>query len=102
MENWWSEVENDLLQCLRDGGGAMTPGDIGRRVGLSEAATSSLLAMLVRDGKVRICLVERTTLDVGSDGPDTSEAPRNERRARSARAPGRARRAGARRRSRVA
>jgi hypothetical protein len=78
MESWWSEVENDLLQCLRDGR-PKAPDEIGRHVGLSEAATSSLLAMLVRDGKVRICLVERTDVarhDDAASHRDDARPPR--------------------------
>ena len=36
----------------------MTPAELGRRLGIPEAATVSLLSVLVRDGKVRIRLVE--------------------------------------------
>ena len=36
----------------------MTPAEVGRRPGISEAAAPALLSVLGRDGKVRICLVE--------------------------------------------
>jgi DNA-binding CsgD family transcriptional regulator len=38
----------------------MSPAEIGRRLGLSEDAVVSLVAMLAREGKVHIGLVEST------------------------------------------
>lgn len=49
-----------MLRCL-DGRDAITPADIARNLGVSEDATISLLAMLARDGRVKICLVSRGT-----------------------------------------
>jgi hypothetical protein len=57
MENWWTEIDNDLLGVLA-GNGAMAPDELARRLGISERATASLLSMLAQDGRVRICLVE--------------------------------------------
>lgn len=57
MDDWWTEIDNDILACLA-GEGALAPAEIGFRLGISEGATTSLLSMLVREGKVRICLVE--------------------------------------------
>jgi DNA-binding GntR family transcriptional regulator len=57
MSDWWSEIDNDILQCLGGEEQALSPADIGRRLGLSEGAVNSALSMLVREGKVRICLV---------------------------------------------
>jgi hypothetical protein len=57
MEEWWTQMDDDVLGSLALHG-AMSPGDLGRRLGLSEGATASLLTMLVQNGKVRICLVE--------------------------------------------
>ena len=58
MEHWWSEIDHAILRCLYEAGGAMAPADIGRRLGMSEAAARSALAMLAHEGKVRICQVE--------------------------------------------
>jgi len=57
MEEWWTQMDDDVLGSLALHG-AMSPGDLGRRLGLSEGATASLLTMLVQNGKVRICLNE--------------------------------------------
>lgn len=56
MTDWWTEIDDDILQCLEQAD-TLTPADIGDRLGLSEAAVSSALAMLVGEGKVRIRLV---------------------------------------------
>jgi hypothetical protein len=53
--NLWSELDNAVLACLTGGDG--TPADIGQQLGISEAAASSLLAMLALEGRIRICWV---------------------------------------------
>ena len=53
--DWWA-VDQEILDCLA-GHEAMSPAEISRQLGLSEAEAASLLAMLVREGKVRICQV---------------------------------------------
>ena len=58
VNEWWSDLDDDLLATL-GAGGAMTPVELGRRLGISEAAIASLVAMLATEGRVRICLVER-------------------------------------------
>jgi hypothetical protein len=55
--HWWTDVDHDVLSVLRDNG-AMAPGDVASRIGVSEDAATSLLSMLAREGKVRIRLVE--------------------------------------------
>ena len=57
MNDWWTELENELLSCVQEIGLA-TPAEVGRRLGFSETSAASLLAILVREGKVRMCLVE--------------------------------------------
>lgn len=57
MEDWWSEIDDDVLRALA-GNGAMAPAELARRLGISEGATASLLSMLAQAGRVRICLVE--------------------------------------------
>lgn len=61
MDTWWSELDDAVLGCLSEG--AMEPAEIGRRLGFSEEAATSLIALLAREGKVRICLVAATALD---------------------------------------
>jgi len=57
MTDWWAELENELLSCVEEIGLA-TPAEVGRRLGFSETSAASLLAILVREGKVRMCLVQ--------------------------------------------
>ncbi|HXJ78893.1 MAG TPA: helix-turn-helix domain-containing protein [Candidatus Methylomirabilis sp.] len=53
--DWWA-IDREILQCLACHD-AMTPAEVARELGLSAAEAASLLAMLVREGKVRICQV---------------------------------------------
>jgi len=57
MEQWWSELDDAVLACLSAPGG-MSPEEIGRRLGMSEAAAVSVLGMLAREGRIRITRVE--------------------------------------------
>lgn len=57
--DFWSELDGDVLRCLDDGHGEMAPAELGRRLGMSEPAVCSILAMLAATGKVRIRSVER-------------------------------------------
>ncbi len=59
MEDWWA-LDDEILSCLT-GRGPMAPAEIGAKIGVSEPCLSSLLAMLVQEGRVRICLVDLTT-----------------------------------------
>ena len=56
-EDWWADLDGEVLHCLC-AEGPMAPAEIGRRLGMSAAAAASLLSMLAREGKVRICLAE--------------------------------------------
>jgi hypothetical protein len=56
MNDWWSEIDGEILSTLT-AGGPMDPVEVARRLGVPAAATS-LLWGLVSAGKVRICLVE--------------------------------------------
>ncbi len=57
IENWWNEMDSAILECLRDGG-PMSPAELGRRVGMSEGEATTFLATLIREGRVRMQLVE--------------------------------------------
>ncbi len=57
MSEFWDEIDDELLASLA-ARGSMTPAEIGRRMALSEDAVVSLVAMLAREGKVRIGVVE--------------------------------------------
>jgi DNA-binding Lrp family transcriptional regulator len=73
MADWWTELESEILNCLEHVG-TVTPAEIGRRLGIPEAATTSLLSLLVRDGKVRIRLVELARREAGAS-PETNASP---------------------------
>jgi hypothetical protein len=57
MDGWWNEIDEQIQKVLVRTGG-MSPADLGREVGLSEAATVSVLSRLATEGKIRIARVE--------------------------------------------
>jgi DNA-binding IclR family transcriptional regulator len=57
--DFWSGLDEEVLDCLAERQGEMTPTELGRHLGMSESAVCSILAMLVETGKVRIRSVER-------------------------------------------
>lgn len=56
-DDWWAAIDGEILSCLQRHG-PMTPADLSQSVGISEGEAVALLAMLAREGKVRICQVE--------------------------------------------
>ncbi len=56
-ENWWGPIDGAILDWLRQHG-AVTVEQLGRELGLSEGEATAFLAMLAREGRVRICQVE--------------------------------------------
>lgn len=57
VDDFWAELNRDILDCLATG--PVSPREIGRRLGISEGAATSCLALLASEGRVRICLVEK-------------------------------------------
>ena len=57
MDDWWKDMEEDVLRCL-EGRGSVQPVEIAGKLGMSEAAATSLLTILAREGKVKISSVE--------------------------------------------
>ena len=57
--DFWTELDTDVLRCLGEQPGGMTPAQIGQQLRLSEAAVCSIIGMLAEAGTVRICSVER-------------------------------------------
>ena len=57
VEDFWADLNRDILACLAMG--PVSPGEIGRRLGISEGAATSCLSLLASEGRVRICLVEK-------------------------------------------
>jgi len=47
--------------------GLATPAEVSRRLGFSETSAASLLAILVREGKVRMCLVQAASQAVARE-----------------------------------
>jgi len=67
-DDWWAEIDDEILDCLR-AGGPMSPAAIGGRIGVSEASVTSILSMLARQGQVRVCLVELSDAAGAAAGP---------------------------------
>jgi hypothetical protein len=57
VDDFWADLNRDILNCLAMG--PISPGEIGRRLGISEGAAASCLSLLASEGRVRICLVEK-------------------------------------------
>jgi hypothetical protein len=55
MDHFWRELDDAVLACLANGDD--TPSEIGRQLGISEPAASSILTMLAVEGRVRISRV---------------------------------------------
>ena len=55
MPELWREIDDAVLSCLAIG--EASPADIGTRLGISEAAVVSIVAMLAAEGRVRVCRV---------------------------------------------
>lgn len=55
-DGWWAELDHELIACI--GKGPTSAEKLARRMGVSEAALTSLLLMLAAQGKVRIRTVE--------------------------------------------
>ena len=56
-ENWWAHIDGEILDCLREHGSA-TVKELSEELGLSEGAATAFVAMLAREGRVRIVQVE--------------------------------------------
>ena len=57
MESWWTEIDGEILGCL-ERHGAMGPREIAGELGISEGEVTAFVAMLAREGKIRIASVE--------------------------------------------
>ena len=61
MDDWWSDIDDEILTALA-ADGPMEPAEVARRLGVAESSATSLIASLVTEGKVRMCLVEATRI----------------------------------------
>src|SRR6266550_3399389 len=50
--NAWAEIDDAVLGALTEGGGRLTPGQIAKRVGMSEDAVRSVVSMLAEQGEL--------------------------------------------------
>jgi hypothetical protein len=57
MDDWWSEIDDQVRACLARHG-TMTPAELASQVGMSEGAMISVLSLLAQEGKLRIARVE--------------------------------------------
>ena len=57
MDEWWAEIDDEILAALR-ANGRMDPERLGKQLGMSTAAVCSCLGMLAAQQKVRISSVE--------------------------------------------
>ncbi len=56
-EDWWGAVDGEILECLGERG-ALSLDELCKELGLSEGEATAFVAMLAREGRVRICQVE--------------------------------------------
>jgi DNA-binding Lrp family transcriptional regulator len=56
VDGWWEDIEREIVQCL-ERYGELSPSEIGKHVGLSEASVVSLIGVLAVGGAVRIARV---------------------------------------------
>jgi hypothetical protein len=56
MDDWWTEIESDVLRCF-DGRGVLATEEIAGQLGVSEATATSWLMLMAQEGKIRIRLV---------------------------------------------
>ena len=55
--DWWGATDGEILKCLTQHG-HVALGELCEELGLSEGTATAFLAMLAREGRVRICEVE--------------------------------------------
>ncbi len=75
MSNWWSKTDRAILACLRDSG-PLSLQDLSHRVGLTEAEVTVFVGMLVREGRVRIGLVELCSQEMARASLESVQAER--------------------------
>ena len=60
MTDWWQEIDDAIVSCFL-AGSSMTPVEIGRKIGLSTEAVTSVLGRLAQEGKITILSVALAT-----------------------------------------
>ena len=56
--DWWGATDGEILKYLRQRHGTVALGELCEELGLSEGTATAFLAMLAREGRVRICEVD--------------------------------------------
>ncbi len=60
MTNCWQEIDDAIVSCFLDES-SMTPAEIGRKLGMSTEAVTSLLGRLAQEGTITIVRVPLAT-----------------------------------------
>jgi hypothetical protein len=60
MTDWWHEIDDAIVSCFFDES-SLTPVEIGRKLGMSTEAVTSLLGRLAQEGKIAILRVALAT-----------------------------------------
>ena len=60
MTNCWKEIDDAIVSCFLDES-SMTPVEIGRKLGMSTEAVTSLLGRLAQEGTITIVRVPLAT-----------------------------------------
>jgi len=60
MTDWWSDLDDEIVNCLVDQE-SLTPGELGQKVGLSTEAVTSLPGRLAQEGRITILRVARAS-----------------------------------------
>jgi DNA-binding Lrp family transcriptional regulator len=60
MTDWWSELDDEIVNCLVDQE-SLTPAELSQKVGMSAEAVTSLLGRLAQEGRIAILRVARTS-----------------------------------------
>lgn len=60
MTDWWSELDDEIVNCLVDQE-SLTPAELSQKVGMSTEAVTSLLGRLAQEGRITILRVARTS-----------------------------------------
>jgi Winged helix-turn-helix DNA-binding len=58
MTDWWSELDDEIVNCLVDQESS-TPGELSQKIGMSVEAMTSLLGRLAQEGRIAILRVAR-------------------------------------------
>ena len=60
MTDWWSELDDEIVNCLVDQE-SLTPAELSLKVGMSTEAVTSLLGRLAQEGRIALVRVARTS-----------------------------------------